>query len=432
MAHRFRLGNATLNLILLATMFAWIVCVNECATAQVFPVKISQVAELKIHDRSVASAAFSPTGELIATSSIDQTVLVTDWRTGKTLVTLKGFSPGDEGTWDRTVLFLKDGRRLLTANSAASIELWDWRAEKRLWKQETGARSLACSPDEKLLLSADWEQASVQVWDLATGKLLDSLNGIEVPIEKEGWSQGNVAYAPSGKLFASAIGGTRDESATNVTITIWNAATRKAVTQWSPIDKRTHGLAWSPSGEQLAGAGTEGTVFVVRFPQPKSVEAVDGAKLKALLEQLDDEDFAIRKRAHQELESQAAAFQPELEHVLTKKISEEVRWRVEDVLKKAGRIEVETVFLPQEHPGTIMDIAFSPDSKLLAAVSRVYQENRGRLVIWDANETKKPVFTWDGPGMTSVSFSRDGKSLVASSQDGTVRIWKLEPVVEKE
>jgi WD40 repeat protein len=134
---------------------------GESCLAQPAAPRISLVGDLKVHEHSMAAAAFSINGDLIATTSIDRTVRVTDWRTGKTLVTLEGFSPGEEGTWDRTVLFLKDGERLLTANSAASFELWEWRTKKRLWKQEVGARSLALSPDETVLITADWEDPAV-------------------------------------------------------------------------------------------------------------------------------------------------------------------------------------------------------------------------------------------------------------------------------
>lgn len=397
----------------------------ETSLAQPAAQRFTLVGDLKIHDQSMAAAAFSPNGDLIATTSIDRTVRVTEWRTGKTLVTLEGFSPGEEGTWDRQVLFLKDGERLLTGNSAASLELWEWKAKKLLWKQDVGARSLACSPDETWLITADWEDSAVRVWELATGKPLHQLKGVDVPLKIGSWSQGNVAYAPSGKLFASAVGGTRDSSAPQLTLTIWNAETRKPVTQLKPSE-RTHALAWSPNGEQLAGGGVGGAVFTLKLSSAEAPVA-DGAKVKLLIQQLDDDKFDVREKAHEELKSLGAAIQRELEQALESKISAEVRARVEALLKKARGIAADVEFLPKEHQGTVMDVAFSPNSRLLASVSRVYQEVKGRLVVWNLQSTEKPIFSWDGPGLTSVSFSRDGKRLLTSSQDGRVRIWEVEP-----
>ncbi len=403
---------------------------GERALAQPAAPRFKLVADFKVHEKSMAAAAFSPNGELIATTSIDQTVRISDWRTGKTLMTLEGFSPGEEGTWDRSVLFLKDGERLLTANSAASLELWDWKAKKRLWKQDVGARSLALSPDETQLITADWEDPSVRVWELATGKPLHQLKGVDVPLMTGSWSQGNVAYAPSGKLFASAVGGTQDPSAPQMTLTIWNAETRKPLTQLQP-NKRTHALTWSPNGDQLAGGGVEGAVFTLKLSSVKAPVA-DGAKVKLLLKQLDDENFEVRDKAHGELESLGSAIQRDLEQALEGKNSVEVRLRVEALLRKAWGVAAEVKFLPKQHDGTIMGLAYSPDSRLLASVSRVYQKEQGRLVVWDSRSTEKPIFSWDGPGLTSVSFSRDGKRLLTSSQDGRVRIWEIKPGVDVE
>jgi WD40 repeat protein len=400
---------------------------GESLLAQPTPHRFTLVGDLKVHDQSMAAAAFSSNGDLIATTSIDRTVRVTDWRTGKTLVTLEGFSPGEEGTWDRTVLFLKDGERLLTANSAASLELWEWRTKKRLWKQEVGARSLALSPDETVLITADWEDPAVRAWDLATGKPLHQLKGVDGPVTIGSWSQGSVAYAPSGKLFASAVGGTRDASAPQLTLTVWNAETRKPVAQLKP-SQRTHALAWSPNGEQLAGGGVEGVVFTLRLSTAAALVA-DGAKVKLLLQQLDDDKFDVREKAHEELKSLGAAIQRDLEQAVEGKISAELRFRLEELLKKARGIAADVEFLPKEHQGTVMDVAYSPDSRLLASVSRDYQEVKGRLVVWDSSNTEKPIFSWDGPGLTSVSFSRDGKRLLTSSQDSRVRIWEVEPSV---
>lgn len=119
----------------------------------------------------------------------------------------------------------------------------------------------------------------------------------------------------------------------------------------------------------------------------------------------------------------------DLKQALDGATSAEVRWRVEALLKMARGIAADVEFLPKQHQGTIMGLAYSPDNRLLASVSRVYQEVKGRLVVWDSCDTAKPIFSWDGPGLTSVSFSRDGKRLLTSSQDGRVRIWEIEPSV---
>ncbi len=73
-----------------------------------------------------------------------------------------------------------------------------------------------------------------------------------------------------------------------------------------------------------------------------------------------------------------------------------------------------------------MGVAYSPDGKLLASCSRVYREERGRIVVWRTADTTRPVFEWNGPGVTSIQFSPDGRHMASSGQDGAVTLWKID------
>ena len=76
-------------------------------------------------------------------------------------------------------------------------------------------------------------------------------------------------------------------------------------------------------------------------------------------------------------------------------------------------------------PGYIRALAFSPDSKSLAVGG--YQSLR----LWDV-KTKKVTKDFDGHTgqVTGVAFSKDGKKLVSSSHDETVRLWSVETAKE--
>jgi WD40 repeat protein len=77
--------------------------------------------------------------------------------------------------------------------------------------------------------------------------------------------------------------------------------------------------------------------------------------------------------------------------------------------------------------GTVMAVAFHPDARRLAAVSR-----QGRLTVWEI-ETRRRLKeqTAHGGGVIwSVAFSPDGLRLATAGNDQTVRVWNADTLKE--
>ena len=70
----------------------------------------------------------------------------------------------------------------------------------------------------------------------------------------------------------------------------------------------------------------------------------------------------------------------------------------------------------------ILDITFSPDSKLLASSG-----NDTSVKVWNANTRSELGVIKGHTGIvSSISFSRDNKKIITASADGTAKIWNIE------
>ena len=391
------------------------------------PHVIKRVAVTRLHAKSAASLCFSRTG-LLATISADRTVKLWDPKQRRVIATIADLPPGSsDGTWDRDVVFSGDGRLLATATSGKAIQVHNTKTRRQLWRVEKGGRSLAFAPNGKTLVSADWEDAAVRVWDARSGKLLKTLKGIDQVVRAGCWSQGTVQYAPDGKSFATAVGGAnKGPGRFPTTVTIWDAETLTPRSSFAAHSARIHAMAYSTDGKTIAVGGVGGTVHLFDV-SPQPAPKGDTKLIAKLIAQLDAKAFAQRQAAYRALEKMGSVAHTALRKAAATGTSPEVRFRASKILKAAAQNAApKATAVLRRHTGTIMGLAYSPDGQLLASCSREYRRNRGRLVVWKATDTSRPVFELSGSGMTSVQFSPDGRFMAASRQDGGVALWEIQ------
>ncbi|MGB6045374.1 MAG: glycosyltransferase family 39 protein, partial [Pirellulales bacterium] len=126
------------------------------------------------HESYVTGVAFSPDGQLLATSSYDNTVRLWDVVTGQ----LQQTYDGHEG-YVRAVRFAPDGRVLASCSNDGTIRLWDV-AQGNCLITLTGhdgpVRDVAFSPDGTILASGGKDR-SVRLWNVKEGTLEQTLEG---------------------------------------------------------------------------------------------------------------------------------------------------------------------------------------------------------------------------------------------------------------
>jgi WD40 repeat protein len=164
---------------------------------------------LKGHSNLVNAVTFSRDGKLVASASDDKTVWLWDLATGAALQTLKGHP-----SQVNAVAFSPDSKLVASASGGLdwhhgscsrdyTVRLWESATEaapQRLKGHSDGAKTVAFSPDGKLVVSRSDRDYTVRLWDSATGALLHTLKGHSNRVN-------TVAFSPDGKLVASASGG---------------------------------------------------------------------------------------------------------------------------------------------------------------------------------------------------------------------------------
>jgi RNA polymerase sigma factor (sigma-70 family) len=303
------------------------------------------------HTDWVPHVAFSPDGKILATGGRDTTAKLWDVATGQVMLTLTGHTGIVE-----FVAFSPDGRTLATASWDRTVKLWEVATGKEratLAGHKYQVLSAAFAPDGRTLISTSGEATSpiadtndkpgeIKVWDLATRQEVGSLTGHRYRV----WM---ARFAPDGKELATV--------AEDRTIKLWDLTHRpvvmkeagdKELTQWwedlaGTDAARAYWAVW-------ALAGARGMVpFLEKHLHPAPDPAPDAAaRLKKLVADLDNDVFAVREQATEELARLGPAAAPALRKALAGKPSPEVRQRIERLFDKLRG--------PIEEPATLREL----------------------------------------------------------------------------
>lgn len=229
-------------------------------------------------------------------------------------------------------------------------------------------RSLAFSPDGRTLMST-YLEGRTQLWDLVTGKEVRSLPGSHA-----------VAYSPDGQLLACSQ-------------RIWDATTGEEVCDLCSSELLWLWIVFNPDGQLLAGACLsishdsllESSIRLWRLPT---------GELVRILSDVDN--------------VQSVAFSPDGNLLACNANDRAIKlWEV-----ATGKL-LQTI---TAHTGPLHSVQFSPEGPLLASGSS------DAIELWNVN-TGQLVSSIRGTG-ESLSFSPKGKFL-ASSGGRTIKLWDV-------
>ena len=342
---------------------------------------VGQKPELSVqtgHSGQVLSIAFTSDSKLMASGSVDRTVVLWDPATGNQLRTLKGHT----GTVN-SVAFSPDDKQLASGSADNSIKIWDIagvREKQTLTGHTLFVSSVAFSPDGKMLASGSGDQ-SVKLWDVATGRELRTLAaGIPalagLPV--------SVAFSRDGKTLATGA----------QLVKLWDARTGNEIQTIRVTESNApmeRPIAFSRDGRVLATGG--GGVKLWDVATGNALRTLPG-------------------------DARALSFSPDQNTIAGADGTEIKLWNTA------------TVQEPKTLEGSqlgVDSVAFSADGKLLAVGS-----SDNTVVLWDSNTRERArVLRGHVAAVSAVAVSRDDKVLASGlaagiagiTRDDTIKIW---------
>ncbi|MDE0427259.1 MAG: WD40 repeat domain-containing protein [Candidatus Poribacteria bacterium] len=205
------------------------------------------------HTDTVYSVAFSPDGRTLASSSEDSTVLLWDTTTGEHIKTLARPTGPFVGPTDPlaghtdtvySVAFSPDGQILASGSADNTIILWDattGQYKQTLTGHKRAVYSIAFSPDGQILASGSWDKTII-LWDTTTWKYIHILTGHEKVVY-------SVAFSPDGQVLAS---GSADKA-----IILWDTTIGRHIETLTRHRKAIYGVAFSPDGQTLVSGSAD-------------------------------------------------------------------------------------------------------------------------------------------------------------------------------
>jgi WD40 repeat protein/serine/threonine protein kinase len=289
---------------------------------------------------------------------------------------------------------------------------------------EGQVHAVAISPDGALLASAGADK-TVKLWDLATGRLRQTLTGHQKRVI-------SVAFSPDGKVLASG--------SDDATIKLWDAVAAKELHSLTGHGREVLQVAFAPDGKALASAGADGTARLWDVPAGKLRRTLKGGAeaLWCVAFSLDSQtlasggrDGSVRLwdvatgwqlatlRGHQ-AKVRCVAFAPDGQSLASCSFDDEHLIRLWDLatLREKQRLA--------GHLSGVLSCAWRADGRLLASAGA----NDGTVRLWDPG-SKAPhckvlqLFPLDTQCLQGVAFSPEGRYLATANPDGTIYVLRL-------
>jgi len=256
-----------------------------------------------------------------------------------------------------------------------SLAVWTYPEGKLLYRlPNAGALNIAWSPTGDRLALAGWD-GKIRILKSSDGTLVRTLSGHPQQVQSVTWS-------PDGSLIASGSSSVKVSRVSDGSL----QSDLSGSGQW--IDS----LHFSPDGMLLAGSEADGKVLIWQLNDRKKINEIPVSALG---------------------ESSVVEFAPD-----------------GNLLAVAEKARIWLYHLDEKQPfqqlpiqvADVVALRISPDSQWLACALA-----DGNIQMWQVPQgVLLQTFKSETSAVSNFDFSKDGKTLLAASRDGTTRFWEIQ------
>lgn len=325
------------------------------------------------HTAAVSSSAFTPDGEIVVTGSFDRSVGIHTVADGKQIRLLQGHK-GQVFS----VAVSPNGRQAISASRDGTVKKWDLLIPtplNELAAHESTVQTLAVNTAGTQILTGGADHAA-RLFNSQDGKLLFELKGHAEAITRSSFHNDDTQAAT-----ADAAGVVR----------LWNTADGASLGAIGAHSAEVTGLAYHPTEPVLLTAADDGVAKLWRLPlTPATSLATQTVEVSAAAISSDATTYALGDAA-----------------------GNVVLLSAEDG-KSLAKAALQ---------GLISKLAFSADSKLVAAAS----DNGVATVLQAADGNVLHSFRGHAGSVHDVRIHSAANKIATAGADGTIRIWRPTP-----